>query len=105
MGSARIEIPPEQIGEFCRKWRILELSLFGSALREDFRPDSDLDLLVTFAPEAEWRYWDLMTMQDELQALFGRKVDLVERSLVETSENWIRRKHILEHAEPVYVAG
>jgi uncharacterized protein len=105
MGGARIEIPKEQVADFCRRWRILELSLFGSALREDFRPDSDLDLLVTFAPGADWRYWDLMTMQDELQTLFRRKVDLVERRLVETSENWIRRKHILEHAEPVYVEG
>ena len=105
MGSIYIEIPREQIVDFCRRWRIVELSLFGSALRADFRPESDVDLLVTFAPEADWRCWDLLTMQDELQNLLRRKVDLVERRLVEASENWIRRKHILEHIEPIYVAG
>jgi len=97
-------ISSERLAEFCRRWRVAELSLFGSALRDDFRPDSDIDLLVTFTPDADWRYWDVLAMQNELTSLLGRKVDLVERAAVEASENWIRRKHILEHAEPIYVA-
>ncbi len=97
-------VQPERLAELCRRWSVTELSLFGSALRDDFRPDSDLDLLVTFAPDAPWSGWDFVRLQSELEALFGRKVDLAERAAVETSENWIRRKHILEHAEPIYVA-
>jgi len=74
-----------------------ELCLFGSALRDDCRPDSDIDLLVTFVADAGWRARDLLRMQDELEALLGRKVDLVERAAVEENENWIRRRHILQH--------
>jgi uncharacterized protein len=96
-------VAPEQLRALCLRWRVAELCLFGSALRNDFRPDSDIDLLVTFASDARWRARDLLRLQDELEALFGRKVDLVERAAVEESENWIRRRHILEHAEPVYV--
>ncbi len=92
-----------QLHELCRRWRVAELCLFGSALRDDLRPDSDIDLLVTFVADSRWRPRDLLRMQDELEALFGRKVDLVERAAVEENENWIRRRHILQHAEPVYV--
>ena len=74
-------------------------------MRTDFRPDSDIDVLVTFRPDAEWSGWDLVTIRDELGALFRRKVDLVERAAVEHSENWIRRQHILAHAEPLDVEG
>jgi uncharacterized protein len=98
-------VPRPALSLFCRRWRITELALFGSVLRPDFRPDSDLDLLVTFAPDAAWSGWDLVTIEAELAALFGRKVDLVERAAVERSENWIRRRHILTHAEPLYVEG
>ena len=97
-------VSSERLVEFCRRWRVAELPLFGSALRDDFRPDSDVDLLVTFTPDADWRYWDLLAMQEELTSLLGLKVDLVDRAAVETSENWIRRKHILEHAKLLYVA-
>jgi uncharacterized protein len=95
-------LQPERLAELCRRWSITELSLFGSALRDDFRPDSDLDLLVTFEPDATWSGWDFVRLQSELEALLGRKVDLAERAAVETSENWIRRKQILEEAEPIY---
>ncbi len=97
-------IPRDRLVEFCHRWKISELSLFGSALREDFRPDSDVDLLVSFVPGASWGLDDFSTMKEELEALFGRTVDLVERRLVETSENYIRRRHILNHLEPLYVA-
>lgn len=100
----RIEIPQEKIAEFCRKWRIREFALFGSVLREDFQPNSDIDVLVTFAPEARYSLFDLVRMQDELKEICGREVDLVERKSIERSENYIRRKHILDSLEVVYVA-
>ena len=99
-----IEIPKEKIADFCRKWKIVEISLFGSVLRDDFRPDSDVDLLVTFSPDAEWSLLDHMAMEEELSAIFGRKVDLVSRRAIERSDNYIRRKAILETAQPYYVA-
>jgi len=98
-----IEIPKEQISDFCRKWKIAELSLFGSVLRDDFRPDSDIDVLVTFSRDAEWSLLDHMAMEEELSAIFGRKVDLVSRKAIERSENYIRRNAILETAQPYYV--
>jgi hypothetical protein len=100
----KIEIPRDEIAAFCRKWEIEELSLFGSALREDFRPDSDVDMLVRFSPEAHWGLFDLMRMEEELKTIFGREVDLVERSSVEQSRNYIRRKAILNTLEMIYAA-
>jgi predicted nucleotidyltransferase len=98
-----IKIPKEQIADFCRKWKIAELSLFGSVLRDDFRLDSDIDVLVTFSRDAEWSLLDHMAMEEELSAIFGRKVDLVSRKAIERSENYIRRNAILETAQPYYV--
>ncbi len=103
--KASIDIPKEKIEAFCRKWKIKELALFGSVLREDFRSDSDVDFLVTFEEEARWSFFDMVDMQDELKEIMGREVDLVERRAVEGSENYIRRRHILQSLEPVYVAG
>jgi len=100
----QIALPEAKVGEFCRKWKITELALFGSVLREDFRPGSDVDVLVSFEPQARWSLMDVVGMQDELEAILGRKVDLVERSAIERSENYIRRRYILNSAEPVYVA-
>lgn len=102
--NKHIVLPKEQIAEFCRRWRIEELSIFGSALREDFRPDSDVDVLVRFSPEARWGLFDLMRMEEELKTIFGREVDLVERSAVEHSRNYVRRKAILNNLEPIYAA-
>lgn len=103
----RLGVDPEQIAAFCRKWQIRELSLFGSALREDFRPESDVDLLVVFEdPHRDFGPWahDLIEMQEELKSLFGRDVDLVERSVVERSENYIRRREILRNPVSIYAA-
>jgi predicted nucleotidyltransferase len=105
MGRLRIDIPQERVNAFCRAHRIRRLSVFGSALREDFRSDSDGDILVTFEEGARHSLFDLVTMQDELAAILGRSVGLVEREAVEQSENYIRRHHILANEEPVYVAG
>lgn len=104
MSPVRIDIPRERITEFCRKHHVRKLSLFGSALREDFGPDSDVDVLVSFAEDARYSLFDLTAMEEELGSILGRKVDLVEREAIEQSENYIRRRHILQSEEPVYVA-
>ena len=100
----RIDLPQPDLAEFCRRWKILRLEVFGSVLRRDFGPSSDLDFLVTFAPDARWSLFDLSDAEDELSRLADRRVDLVERPAIEQSENWIRRKAILETAKTVYVA-
>lgn len=98
----KIEIDARRIGEFCRRWRITELALFGSALRDDFHPDSDVDVLVTFAPEARWGWGEMDRMQEELKEVFGREVDLVEK---ETVRNPFIRHHILHNHRIVYAAA
>jgi uncharacterized protein len=102
--SLQIQIDKARIIEFCRKWKITEFSIFGSALREDFDSESDVDILVTFFPNARWSLFDLVDMQEELKEILGREVDLVEREAIEKSENYIRRRHILSSAEKLYVA-
>jgi predicted nucleotidyltransferase len=98
------QMPRPVIEDFCRRWKIARLELFGSVLREDFGPDSDVDFLCSFAADASWSLFDLMRMERELSAIVGRKVDLVDREGVEGSRNWIRRREILSHAEPYYAA-
>lgn len=100
-----LTLPGAGIAEFCRRWKIKELSLFGSMLRDDFSPDSDVDFLVSFLGDAKWSLFDHVRMEDELSSLIGRKVDLVSRPAVERSGNWIRRRAILESAKVVYVSG
>ena len=104
MANPRIEIPANEIADFCRRWKVTELALFGSVLRGDFNPDSDVDVLVSFAPDARWSLFDLVRMQEELKAILGREVDLLERVAVEQSENYIRRKSILSNMEVIYAA-
>ena len=102
MHSKTIHIQKEEIAAFCDRWKIVEFALFGSVLREDFRADSDMDVLVTFSDEAQWTLLDHVEMQDELKNIFGREVDLVSRRGIERSRNYIRRKAILNSAEVVY---
>lgn len=97
-----IDISLETIKAFCQKWKITEFSLFGSVLRSDFRPDSDLDVLVSFMPYAPWTLIDLITMQDELQQIVHRDVDLIEKRVIEKSDNSIRRNEILTTAQVLY---
>jgi hypothetical protein len=99
--SLAIEIDRQRIAAFCRKWRIVEFSLFGSVLRDDFSHDSDVDVMVSFAPEVRVGMHGLYDMDQELREIFGRKVDLVTRRAVEESRNWIRRAHILQNCERV----
>ena len=98
-------LPMEQIVEFCRRWKIRQLEVFGSFLRDDFRPDSDLDFLYTFAADVHWTLLDLVTMDQELSAIVGRRGGPGEPLAVERSHNSIRRRHILGTAEPIYVEG
>ena len=91
--------------EFCAKWKIKELRVFGSILRDDFRPDSDIDFLVEFEDDADWELFDHFDMEEELAAIVGRKVDLVSRSSIEASRNRFRKKEILSTAEPVIAKG
>jgi len=100
-----IQIPQTAVEEYCRQWQIVRMSLFGSALREDFRPDSDIDVMVEFSTTADHNVFDLSVMRRELESLLGRRVDLVERRLVEESANYIRRRQILESAEVIYGPG
>jgi predicted nucleotidyltransferase len=102
MNMIGIKLPKDKIADFCHRWQIVELALFGSVLRDDFRPDSDVDVLVTFAPDARWGLFDLVHMQDELKAIFEREVDLVSRRGIEASRNYIRRKAILDSTEVIY---
>ena len=97
-----VDLSVDTIKVFCQKWQITEFALFGSVLRDDFRPDSDLDVLVSFFPQAPWTILDLVTMQQELQQIVRRDVDLIEKRVIEKSENWIRRTEILNTAQVVY---
>lgn len=94
--TPRLPIPQRAIAEFCRKWKVTEFALFGSVVRDDFRPDSDVDVLVSIAPGMHYSLFDLAEMQEELSAAFGRDVDLVTRRAVERGSNEWRRRSILE---------
>ncbi len=104
MQGLPIDVPGERIAEFSRRWLIVEFAFFGSVLREDFRPESDIDVLVTFAEEARWTLFDLVRMKEELTRILGRGVDLVSRRGVEAGRNPVRREAILSSARVVHVA-
>ena len=100
--SLAVDIDQEQLAAFCRRWKVKEFSLFGSVLRHDFRADSDVDVLVDFTEDADWSLLDIVAMKQELEAAFGRHVDLLTRRAVEQSPNWIRRRAILDSKERIY---
>ena len=102
--SPEILVPTGRIAEYCRANGIARLDVFGSALRTDFRPESDVDLLVEFEPDRTPGLFDFARIEEELAALFGREVDLVSRSSIERSRNYIRRAEILGSAETIYAA-
>ncbi len=103
--NAKLGVSADASDEFCRRWKIKELALFGSILRSDFGPDSDVDILVTFEEHAGWSLLDHVRIQDELSKLVGRRVDLVSRRGIERSRNYVRRKAILESSEVIYAAA
>lgn len=102
-----IRLDHDQIVDFYRRWGIARLEIFGSALRDDFGPESDVDFMFTPGPnfqrEKKHGPWLRDPMAEELAGLVGRPVDLLERARVERMENWIKRRHILQTAIPVYV--
>ena len=100
----KIPISKDEIAAFCKRWQVTELALFGSVLRDDFGPESDVDVLVRFEEEARHTLFDLSRMEEELTTIFGRKVDLVSWRDVEQSRNYIRRKVVLQSAETIYAA-
>ncbi|HEX9015823.1 MAG TPA: nucleotidyltransferase domain-containing protein [Chloroflexota bacterium] len=101
-----IPLPLDGIREACRRFDVAELAVFGSVLSNDFRPESDVDFLVTFLPGADLGPWmsRFLDLQEELSALTGRPVDLVERAAIEKSRNPFRKRQILGTAEVVYAA-
>ncbi len=97
--STRLPIDKTRIAAFCSKWKIREFSLFGSILRDDFRPESDVDVLVSFDPAATWGLFDIVEMEEELGVIFGRRVDLVEKAGL---RNPFRRQAILNTRQIIY---
>lgn len=97
----KVAVPQEQIQKLCLKWKVSEMALFGSVLSEDFGPDSDVDVLVSFSMDAAWGLFDLVDMVEELETMFGRKVDLVEKDAL---RNPFRRQAILAANEVIYAA-
>jgi len=102
--NGNIEVADEAIAAFCGKWGVTEFALFGSVLREDFGPESDVDVLVRFEPDARWDLWDIVDMQEELGQIFGREVDLVDKDAVEESNNPFRKRLILKGSQVIYTS-
>ena len=99
--NPKVEIPVDRIAEFCQSNRIRRLALYGSVLRDDFEPDSDVDVLVEFEPGRRVGL-AFITMQDELSKVFGRRIDMSTFAGVEESRNWLLKAEILDSAEVVY---
>ncbi len=102
--SAWLSFSEEALIAWCHRWSIVEMAFFGSVLRADFSPQSDVDVMVTFAEGAEWELFQFNAMAEELEALLGRPVDLLTRRGVESSRNALRKREILESAQVVYAA-
>ena len=99
--TVQLHIDRDKIASFCRRWKIIELALFGSVVREDFQPDSDVDVLVSFSDDAQWSLLDMVDIRDELKDIFAREVDLVEKQAL---RNPFRRHSILTGKEVIYAA-
>ena len=102
--GTRVPALPDEVAGYCKRWHVLEMALFGSVLRDDFGPHSDIDVLVRFAPGPTPGLLGIAQMERELSELFGRQVDLVTQGAVENSRNPIRRQAILDSARTVYAA-
>ena len=102
MAQPQINIPMDKIRDFCLRWKIVEFALIGSVLRDDFRPDSDIDVLLSFEANAGWSLYDIVDMKDELKAMFGREIDLVEKEAI---RNTHRRRFLCQDKEAVYDAS
>jgi predicted nucleotidyltransferase len=96
-----LEVPKEALEDFCHRWKIEELAVFGSVLRSDFRIDSDIDILATFSGDADWSIFDRSRMHEELSNLVGRKVDVIEQTGL---RNPFRRREIMSRRRIIYAA-
>lgn len=105
MTITAINLPLEKIAKFCHQWQVTEFALFGSVLRDDFRPDSDIDVMVQFHPDAHPTFRTLDQMETELKTIFERDIDLITRQGIETSRNYLRRHEILSSAQVIYATG
>jgi len=105
MTRVAIDLPMDTIADFCRRWQVTEFALFGSVLRDDFRPDSHIDVMVQFHPEAHPTFSSLDQMEAELKTIFDRDVDLITRDGIEHSRNYLRRREILSSAQVIYATG
>ena len=102
--ARNLAMPLETLAAFARRWRLAEFSLFGSVLREDFTPASDVDVLISLPTGVSLTFTDYFKMKDELEGIIGREVDLIDRSAITQSHNWLRRKYIFDSAQVVYTA-
>ncbi|MCS6919738.1 MAG: nucleotidyltransferase domain-containing protein [Fimbriimonadales bacterium] len=97
-----VQVDLDVLREFCQRWQVAELAVFGSLLTENFRPDSDIDVLISFQPEARPTLLSMAQMESELSDIFGRPVDLVEKRALERSRNPFRKSSILSRVEVLY---
>ena len=100
--QTRLGLSSQEVASFCQRWRITKLALFGSILRDDFRANSDIDLLLTFAPDARQGLLTLAKIKHELESQLNRPVDLAPEASIQTSDNWIRQREILSTAQTIY---
>jgi len=99
--KGKLELPLASIAEFCKHWKVKEFSIFGSILRKDYGPDSDVDVLLSFQEDVPWGLFEFVDMKEELKKIFGREVDIVEK---EGIRNPFRRHEILRSREVIYAA-
>ncbi|NOY98758.1 MAG: nucleotidyltransferase [Chloroflexi bacterium] len=102
MVAAQIHLPEKELAAFCKRWKVIEFALFGSAVRDDFSAESDIDVLVKFSSQSEWGLFDHIQMKQDLKTLFGRDVDLITQRALEQSRNDLLRAEILESAKVIY---
>jgi predicted nucleotidyltransferase len=103
MVAIQTHVPLNKITAFCKRWKVVEFALFGSAVREDFSAQSDIDVLVSFDVQSNWSLFDHVQMKNELAEIFGREVDLVTRRALEQSRNALLRSEILGTAKTLYL--
>jgi uncharacterized protein len=104
MMTQNLNLPIVEIKELCDRWQIVEFALFGSVLRDDFKPTSDIDVLITFAPNARKGLLTLARIKHELEDLLERDVDILTKQSIEQSHNLTRSRNILKSAQVLYVA-
>lgn len=100
--QTRLGLSSQDVATFCQQWDIAKMALFGSILRDDFRADSDIDLLITFAPDARQGLLTLAKIKHELESRLQRPIDLVPEASIQMSDNWIRQRDILSTAQTIY---